>query len=1054
MRRQLTIYSAGAGSGKTYKIQEELGNLVEEGTIKPERIVAVTFTEAAAAELRERIRAKLLNLGRLEDALILDQAYISTIHGFGLRLLKEFAFDAGLSPIPRLLNSDEENTLIRLALERTNKVEEIISDLGRFGYQFQWPSTTAEESFRSRLLQVVTLLRSCDWAENDGRLEKYAASWIRQRYGETKDGEKLNARLLSAVACLLESFPKSLADEFGSNPTAESEFSRDFRNLKKAAEGGSLNSDWNLWQGLRDLRKSKRGCQLPPQYDELADSVIVAADELPSHPGPLKLEETHISNLVAAGKDVLNYYAKFKREAGLVDYGDMIAMARELLSSQPDVLDILVGRVDCLVIDEFQDTNLLQHALLWQLKEKSVPTVIVGDLKQAIMGFQGADPQLFSEIIDQNLDDVEHLPNNWRSQRDLMKFINAVGFTLFGADYPSLKPQVPQTESDPIELIEFEKRLKSDGHRVRAYSVGKRLLELMKPNVDKIGTNQNDGLRGRDIAILCRTHDQLSQYAEVLRSMGLQVRLQEDGWYTSRIVQIAYQALTFLANPSDRHAAIYLAVTELGSLNLKSALEQLISKQQIDDPVLTKLNHLTSQIHDQTIFELIARMISALNLYDLASVWPDADQARANLLRLQAEAGEFMNASREALASGGHHGSGIQSFLAWLNAKIEQGNDEQPDSRFIDEDAIELVTWHSAKGREWPVVIVGGMETRLKADLPNLILGYDMSDSISEIIENSQIEYSPEFAAPESNAHFLCDLISKLELESRRLIYVALTRAKEKLVIEWPSYSANWKSLTYWSLLASDASLSTSDGMLKIGDCSFECLISKGDSELPEDMENSLEGGGTEILTIGRRAIERRQLPEVRIPDSVTPSELADSTSVDADSDQALKTCRYHKELDVELDISGMERGTFLHRCFEVLGPSPAQARRISSITGVQIEKDDAFSIADSVRNFERWLTEQFPVTLIHREVPLLGVDHNGSIVSGTADLVLETDDGVWVIDHKSDQIDDPEAAFNRYLPQLDCYSNLLQRMGYRVLGLGINWITQGSVVLCHADQA
>ena len=105
----LTVIPAGAGSGKTYTIQQQLGDWVRDGLIAPERIVAVTFTEAAAAELRERISAKLLAMGRSEDALRLDQAYISTIHGFGLRVLTEFAFEAGSSPHPRLLNEDEKN---------------------------------------------------------------------------------------------------------------------------------------------------------------------------------------------------------------------------------------------------------------------------------------------------------------------------------------------------------------------------------------------------------------------------------------------------------------------------------------------------------------------------------------------------------------------------------------------------------------------------------------------------------------------------------------------------------------------------------------------------------------------------------------------------------------------------------------------------------------------------------------------------------------------------------------------------------------------------------
>src|SRR5512135_2311410 len=112
----LSIIPAGAGSGKTYTIQTKLADWVIAGDVAPEKIVAVTFTEAAAAELKGRIRGHLVSLGRLEDALRLDQAYISTIHGFGLRILKDFSFDAGISPQLRKLSEDEENILIRLAL--------------------------------------------------------------------------------------------------------------------------------------------------------------------------------------------------------------------------------------------------------------------------------------------------------------------------------------------------------------------------------------------------------------------------------------------------------------------------------------------------------------------------------------------------------------------------------------------------------------------------------------------------------------------------------------------------------------------------------------------------------------------------------------------------------------------------------------------------------------------------------------------------------------------------------------------------------------------------
>ena len=118
--------------------------------------------------------------------------------------------------------------------------------------------------------------------------------------------------------------------------------------------------------------------------------------------------------------------------------------------------------------------------------------------------------------------------------------------------------------------------------------------------------------------------------------------------------------------------------------------------------------------------------------------------------------------------------------------------------------------------------------------------------------------------------------------------------------------------------------------------------------------------------------------------------------------------------------------------------------------TCAETSEADISVIADSVTSFERWMTGHFSPTAVHRELPLLGIDENGSVVSGTADLVLETDDGVWIIDHKSDQIDEPEAAFDNYRPQLESYAKLLQSMGHDVAGMGINWIRRGEVVLQH----
>jgi len=328
----LTIIPAGAGSGKTYSIEVQLGTWVEQGEVQPERIVAVTFTEAAAAELKERIGTKLLSMGRVEDALRLEQAYISTIHGFGLRLLTEFAFESGSSPQPRLLNEDEQGALIRLAASRTELANEITANLAEYGYRYEFGSEKGpEDVFRDDLLEIVELLRSVGWRSTSNVYAEQAVSFLVERYGPTGDGAQLSRALKESVETLLAEFPQNLAPAYGTNATAETALQKDFGSLNAALKGNAVESDWGLWQKLRGLRQSKRGSALPARYDELTSDVMTAANALPAHPGPLAHARRHIEALLGAGQEVLVFYEQAKREAGLVDYSDMIALAGRLL---------------------------------------------------------------------------------------------------------------------------------------------------------------------------------------------------------------------------------------------------------------------------------------------------------------------------------------------------------------------------------------------------------------------------------------------------------------------------------------------------------------------------------------------------------------------------------------------------------------------------------------------------------------------------------------------------------------------------------------------------
>jgi len=457
----LTVIPAGAGSGKTHAIQTKLGTWVKEGLVRSERIVAVTFTEAAASELRERIRAQLVSDGRMDDALKLNQAHISTIHGFGLRLLGQYALDAGLNPSPRKLDENEELLLIRRALSRGKEADAVLKRLGHFGYAYDFMSQSpASEQFRQKILKLVGMLRTIAPIKNVKAVQGFVESHLRELYGKTGKEADFNIALEKAARALLKAFPQRMVDH-GKSKDAKSGLARDFHNLQ-AVLRGEHQHDWKLWQQLRDCIVTSGRTKLPPEYDELAEKVRDAANALPRHPGPLNQAITHMTALLGASHEALEGYDKDKRAGGLLDFTDMLHLALVMLQEQEVVRQDLFAAVDCLVIDEFQDTNPLQFALLWLMKAAGVPTLIVGDLKQAIMGFQHADSRLMQALLEKNRKALDPLTGNWRSTPEIMAFVNAVGAGLFGKDYTALTPEVKlKSQLSALEVIHYPKYTRS-----------------------------------------------------------------------------------------------------------------------------------------------------------------------------------------------------------------------------------------------------------------------------------------------------------------------------------------------------------------------------------------------------------------------------------------------------------------------------------------------------------------------------------------------------------------------------------------------------------------
>jgi len=1041
----LTVIPAGAGSGKTYTIQTQLGEWIKDGKIQPERIVAVTFTEAAAGELRERIRAELIRSGRPEDALKLDQAIITTIHGFGLRVLSEFCFEAGITPRPRLLSEDEEDALIRHALTATERADAVMDRLKPFGYGYDFATGKGpEDQFRDKVLAVIVLLRVIGRVAGDPLLWPYAEQHIRAGYGPTGDAGELHARLQGAVNTLRARFPQDLSVLFKDKKTVAAELRKNYRALYQAGTTDALSHDWALWQKLRNLRLSNSSSKLPEGYDALAEAVMLAAAGLTQHPGPLEDAIAHAGALFGAAEEALERHSSAKRGSGLLDYTDMLAESNRLFAGNAAVLRYFSDRWDCLVIDEFQDTNPLQFSLLWLLHRACVPALVVGDRKQAIMRFQQADARLLAALESHYPEAVTPLAENWRTTPVLMEWINAVGNGLFPGEYTPLRPQASYPSSmAPLDVVHIVARTKSSVVAEHMACHLKALLDSGELIYDRHSKRQRP-LRGGDIAVLCPKHALLSQYAAALRAVGVRVRRDEEGWFKSPVIELAFHALAYVADPHDAHAALYLTTTELGVHDLESALTAFIDGAPPADPVLALLDAVHDVPATASVEQVVREVIAALDLYERTACWPDGAQARANLVRLQAEAKAFTDSSSEALASGGYYGSGLKTFLAWLRARAER-DDNQPPARVIDEDAVHLVTWHSAKGREWPVVAVCGTYSSVKARLPDLDVQYASFDDLERVLPEARIAYTPGFDAPEACERFTGHLQWLAEDDATRLLYVALTRPREKLILEWPSYLEDKEGSSYWSVLKDKSGMTLQDDKLGVGDQALTCTVREVGKESP-DVAMELPNGGMLLQpAVYRQLIQKQPLDARLTPESVSPSTLKGDTEVELSGVIQEKIA---PAFDLDLEVSGAVRGDLLHRALEVLAGESARAALVTEATSYPFTTDQIAAITETMNGFEAWMKNTQGASDIGREVPLLALNENGSVVSGAIDVLARTGEGYWIIDYKSDATADYEARFRMYLPQLLAYAEALRQTGAAqpVCGIAIFWIITGEV--------
>jgi ATP-dependent helicase/nuclease subunit A len=1041
----LVIVPAGAGSGKTHRIKETLSYWVKKKLVRPERILAVTFAEAAASELRERIRSGLLADGLVSEALAVERAYVSTIHGLGLRLLTEYALAAGVSPQPRHLSDAERDLLIRQALAKSSELDPIKADPERFGYRQNFESgDSVEDALRARVLGMVDLLRGLGDTGLDQGLVAPALARLEAIYGPTlKDPEAARSMLQDAISKMLVAFPGGATDGVqakGPRETLEKNHAL-FRRV--SSDITLLDRDWSAWQALRNLFTSTTRTQTPEGYDKCAAAIMDAANVLPQHPGPLADAKWHLECLIKCTQQVMTTYEAHKKSFGLIDYADMVSGAERLLRCDPAVRQAVLDEIDCVIIDEFQDTNPVQFALLWQLGRHSPRTLLVGDVKQSIMGFQGADPRLSVALAKAHPEAADPLEHNWRSTPAVMEFVNALGQGLFGKAYTPLAPTRDAVAGPALEVLVVDKgRTVRNGSRPPEH-VAERIARILADGETVIDrhTKLVRPVRPSDIALLVYRHATAARYAVDLRARGVPVQIAEDGWAQSRAVQATKAALAYAANPTDVHSAILLRTIGPAPLSLQDALTLQIERRLFADPLLSRLSGLSDQILRLPMPEALDQVVAAAGLRDWVDSLPDRAQARADLLRLAAEAQAFVEAHRDLRAASGFHGDTPKVFLGWLEARgAERDFDRRPDPSAEVAEAVEIVTWHASKGREWPITVVVEFDYDIRERPGTTSVQFDALDRIDDmlaVLSSARLIHTPRFAAPEVQHRFVEDRRKDFEANARNLLYVALTRARDRLILEWPAFLKERdndapEASCLFHVLEDACDPKLGDNKLRIAGVSCPAVIRR----MPEHARFSefKDGSGQRAIRFGSAT------PMPAIP--LSPWRLNPSQLTATGAGPATKGITLGDPWNV--GPSNAARGSAIHLALRTFLARPDLAHRLPAATG--LDTDTLTLLGERARALKDWLAAEGFGDL-RSEIPVSERTEEGAVISGTIDLLASGSDGYLLLDYKTGGAGD---GLGPYWPQLSAYASLLPAFmpGKSLQGIGIFWIDHGRLEL------
>lgn len=1044
MMKSLELVRAGAGSGKTTDLCATVATAVAQG-LDPARILATTFTKKAAAELKGRIQAQLLVGSRVtsdahQHADRLELAAIGTVHSVAHQLLSRYAIEMGLSPRLEVVTEPASqralsNLLGAIPLAAWQPLADVAERLGI-------------DDLHLRILSLLAAKRGNRISDADFTTQMAASA------------DRVCELLAPGGAATVETSIDrlyELADEALTNINALASDTQKNTNEARQKLRQLKSKRISLWGSY--LLASRISAGKKSGADGKLDALRNHAAQVRENPG-LQADVRDFSSRLAAETIRLDsHYRDYKAERGLVDFTDLEIHLLKLLEDE-GLAERLAADFDLVLVDEFQDTNPLQLAIFQRLRRFSPRNRWVGDPKQAIYGFRDTDPELVDHIWKNAANATRtELPSNYRSQRGLVQLVGTLFEPIFGAD----ARQTPQRSSQPrgVERWVFDTKNQDDDATALACGIAKLHAE---------------GIRFGEIVILERANRLLSPIATAFDTLGIPYLLESPGLLSTREGAIVLAGVRLVADRRDSLAAATV-------LNLLGDPEQATpawiterlqalrdAKSEVEknddeapsarshfpwegDPRFARLENIDRALLSPSL--VVSQVIEALDLPRLVPRWGEPARRSSNLDSILRHTREY----EENALDGGQ-----AATLSGLILYLEQLAGDGLDVRYPPQghDAVTLMTYHSAKGLEWPVVVLSGLNSDRSPGMWSPVVtggGQSDTDPLEGRILRSWIwpfgQTDGPFGGPRTGSGLETDAIASAEGQARadretaenlRLLYVGCTRAKRKLVFAHREGKYAWL-----------AQLAEADTLL--------------DASLGEG-EHELDGVDTTFVV---RRLNAEMVDGCRLPEKQHERWLA----LVGNANPPEYSARFHSPSQAPVEPEGA--------VFEVEalpGPShfPSGAHEnqyaaigdavhsylaaLPSLRSVgDAEKEHvaerclaAFSVTgvlspsvlvSSGERFFQWVEKHYRGAHWHVETAASGPRTAGGNWSGTIDLLLQLPSGgVVVIDHKSAPIrrEHCEAKAGQFTGQLAAYSEVLTSSGETVESTWIHFPLAGVV--------